>query len=99
MPSPGDLPDPGIEPTSPALQSNSLLSEPPGKPGPIYCSFKNRYVYGDFPGDLAVRTWPFPCRGLSLIPDWGTKIRPHKLHSVAKKQKPGIFKHTDISKE
>ena len=26
-----DLPDPGIEPTSPALQADSLLSEPPGK--------------------------------------------------------------------
>ena len=29
--SPGDLPDPGIEPGSPALQADSLLSEPPGK--------------------------------------------------------------------
>ena len=28
FPSPGDLPDPGIEPTSPALQGDSLLSEP-----------------------------------------------------------------------
>ena len=28
----GDLPDPGIEPGSPALQADSLLSEPPGKP-------------------------------------------------------------------
>ena len=29
-PSPGDLPDPGIEPESPALQADSLPSEPPG---------------------------------------------------------------------
>ena len=28
----GDLPDPGVEPRSPALQADSLLSEPPGKP-------------------------------------------------------------------
>ena len=28
----GDLPHPGIEPGSPALQADSLLSEPPGKP-------------------------------------------------------------------
>ena len=28
-----DLPDPGIEPRSPALQADALLSEPPGKPG------------------------------------------------------------------
>ena len=28
----GDLPDPGIEPRSPALQADTLPSEPPGKP-------------------------------------------------------------------
>ena len=32
FPSQGDLPDPGIEPRSPALQADALLSEPPGKP-------------------------------------------------------------------
>ena len=32
IPSPGDLPDPGIELTSPALQADSLPSEPPEKP-------------------------------------------------------------------
>ena len=32
FPSLGDLPDPGIEPRSPALQADALLSEPPGKP-------------------------------------------------------------------
>ena len=31
FPSPGDLPNPGIELGSPALQADSLLSEPPGK--------------------------------------------------------------------
>ena len=31
FPSPGDLPDPGIEPRSPTLQADSLPSEPPGK--------------------------------------------------------------------
>ena len=30
--SPGDLPDPGIEPGSPALQADSFTTEPPGKP-------------------------------------------------------------------
>ena len=29
---PGDLPNPGIKSTSPALQADSLPSEPPGKP-------------------------------------------------------------------
>ena len=32
FPSPGDLPDPGIKPGSPALQADTLTSEPPGKP-------------------------------------------------------------------
>ena len=31
FPSPRDLPDPGIEPQSPALQAHSLPTEPPGK--------------------------------------------------------------------
>ena len=31
-PPPGDLPNPGIKPRSPALQADSLPSEPPGKP-------------------------------------------------------------------
>ena len=31
FPSPGGLPDPGIKPGSPALESDALTSEPPGK--------------------------------------------------------------------
>ena len=32
FPSPGDFPDPGIEPGSPAFQADALASEPPRKP-------------------------------------------------------------------
>ena len=32
FPSPGDLPDPGIEHGSPALEADALTSEPPEKP-------------------------------------------------------------------
>ena len=32
FPSPGDLPDPGIEPRFSALQAHALPSDPPGKP-------------------------------------------------------------------
>ena len=32
FPSPGDLPDPGVEPMSPASQADALLPEPPGQP-------------------------------------------------------------------
>ena len=31
FPSPGDLPNPGIEPGSPTLEADALTSEPPGK--------------------------------------------------------------------
>ena len=40
FPSPGDLPNPGIEPRSPTLQSDALTSEPPGKP-----DFPEAYSY------------------------------------------------------
>ena len=40
LPSPGDLPDPGIKPGSLALQADSLPSEPPGKPTFIFI-----YIY------------------------------------------------------
>ena len=41
FPSPGDLPNPGIKPRSPALQADALLSEPPGKPSIRYmCGIK-----------------------------------------------------------
>ena len=59
-PSPGDLPNPGIELRSPALQADSLPSEPPGKP-------KNTGVgslsllHGVFP--TQVLNWSLPhCR-------------------------------------
>ena len=32
FPSPGDLPDPGIKPVSPALAGGFFTTEPPGKP-------------------------------------------------------------------
>ena len=44
FPSPGDLPDPGIEPRSPALQADALTSEPPGKPQ--YCSEEFKKLSG-----------------------------------------------------
>ena len=44
FPSPGDLPNPGIEPGSPALQADALSSEPPGKPS--YKAETYNYVPG-----------------------------------------------------
>jgi len=36
FPSPGDLPNPGIEPRSPALQADALTSDPPGNSGTFF---------------------------------------------------------------
>jgi len=36
FPSPGDLPDPGIEPRSPAWAGGFFTTEPPGKPQEWY---------------------------------------------------------------
>ena len=47
FPSPGDLPNSGIEPGSPTLQADTLLSESPGKPNLIKAipKLKCAYVY------------------------------------------------------
>ena len=37
FPSPGDLPNPGVKPGSPALQADALPSQPPGKPPSSIC--------------------------------------------------------------
>ena len=48
FPSPGDLPDPEVEPRSPALQNNSLPSEPPGTPRPelLYIKCLEKFLKG-----------------------------------------------------
>ena len=43
-PPPGDLPNPGIEPASPALQVDSLPTEPSGKPKSLYI-LAEIYIY------------------------------------------------------
>ena len=46
FPSPGDLPNPGIKPRSPALEADALTSEPPGKPNgsSIYSFLRNLHT-------------------------------------------------------
>ena len=51
FPSPRDLPNPGIKPGSPTLQSDCLPSEPPGKPkGPTYLLSRDQHIcHQNFP--------------------------------------------------
>ena len=62
MPSPGDLPDPGIELGSPALQVDSLPAELPGKPiyipGPT-SRYQNMTM-------LKSLSWPSPIYGFHI---------------------------------
>ena len=66
FPSLGNLPDPGIEPRSPAVQADSLPYELPGKPFPFSClsSFKKKkksdfckQSQGTFVFFLPLRRW------------------------------------------
>ena len=43
FPSPGDLPNPGIEPGSPALQADTLPAEPPGK-SPLEFTVRSNFL-------------------------------------------------------
>ena len=54
FPSPGDLPNPGIKPGCPALQSDSLPSESSGKPGGFNHVLKDgeRFLLFGDPGSL-----------------------------------------------
>ena len=45
FPSPGDLPNPGIKPGSPALWAGALPSEPPGKPSGYEISIQKSTIF------------------------------------------------------
>ena len=61
-PPPGDLPDPGIEPRSPALQADSLPLSHQGSP---YCDSITiqKHIVWDFPGGPMAKPWRLQYRG------------------------------------
>ena len=66
FPSPEDLPDPGmIRPKSPALQEDSLLSEPPGEPKTRCAQLLSHVPLFVTPWTVAARLlhlWDFPLK-------------------------------------
>ena len=57
FPSPEDLPDPGIKPTSPALETDSSLSELPGVQSVYYrnvSKLRNIPAYGILPIEVII---------------------------------------------
>ena len=70
FPSPEDLPEPGFEPRSPALQADALPSEPPGKPVASSAVVQKRRVHGlqqlRLPGSRAQAQYSW-CAGLFVL--------------------------------
>ena len=58
FPTPGDLPNPGIKPWSPALQADSLPCKPPGKPN----SYSSPSFNTQHKGHLLCKTSPVNLR-------------------------------------
>ena len=75
LPSPGDLPNPGIKPRSPALQADSLRSEPSGKPSSIFHSTSISCGYCG--QDHLTQHKPF----------WGLKLDRHPKHGYSSKER------------
>ena len=70
--SPGDLPNPGAKPVFPALQADSLLSEPPGKPQEPVDSFRNSsYPQAVYPGK---EKWAIKLASPSYLLFWFTVV-------------------------
>ena len=65
-PSPGYLPDPGIEPRSPTLQADALTAAPPGKPTGGPAKTKQRKPW-QAAGCLRVPVPTAPCRMMAPI--------------------------------
>ena len=62
FPPPEDLPDPGIEPTSPALQADSLPLSHWGSPIPIGYIFLSKYLSSESPSKAKISSCPSASR-------------------------------------
>ena len=100
-PSPGNLPDSGIEPRSPTLQTDALTSEPSTeflvqKHLPTYCRYDSNHMklwkkqnYGDSGTSHVaqwLRLWAPNAGGLASIPGRGTRSRMPQLKLSAVKE-------------
>ena len=72
LPSPGDFPDPGVEPRSPALVGELFTTEPPAKPKRLVLLF----IYGSRGGEVGLgyvqeQTWYLSLGTLATLPPSG----------------------------
>ena len=92
FPSPGDLPDPGIKPKSPALQVDSLPSEPPEKPKNNIVGCRS-LLQGIFPTQES--NWSLlHCRWILYQSYQGS---PNKHNGRECRKRICIYRQTDIS--
>ena len=69
FPSPGDLPDPEIEPRSPALQADTLTSKSPGKPTYMYIYTQKPITLWQIEGEKIEAVLDFLFLGSKLTAD------------------------------
>ena len=92
FPSPGDLPDPGIEPRSPALQADALPSELPGKdlkhflmrPNWTILCFLNIALTPHQSSFIPVSLQTSPNPHLQISPSFKRRVKCHILHTMSK---------------
>ena len=92
FPSPGDLPDPGIEPRSPALQADALTSKPPRKPfyhrGLEGKSRKSRYTWSNR------QVWPWITKwSRAKANSFANKCADHTKHRLPTTQEMTLHTH------
>ena len=80
FPSPGDLPNPGIEPRSPALQADSLPAEPPGKPS----KQQTRRKYNPISSQDYHLIQPCPSEGKKKLTSSHQRDKSHPTRSLHK---------------
>ena len=86
-PSPGDLPDPGIEPVSPALQIDSLPVELPGRLSVLLLLLLSRFsrVRLCVTPEMAAHQAP-PSLGFSRQEHWSGLPFPSPMHESEKRK-------------
>ena len=84
FPALGDLPDSGIEPTSPALEGRFFTSEPPGK------LFQPPLVLKNFSFEMCPQT-KCCCCDAQLSPNWCYRVTQHGLSLTWNNQYVFVF--------
>ena len=84
FPPPGDLPNPGTEPGSPAWQADSLLTEPAGKPSfswhvGLHCSMACGIFSDQESNPDLIEPWFVSCIDRHILFHWTTREAPNVL--------------------